>query len=202
MFGILKNAVFQVVCFLQFTEYGKAFFVIIYVSLFFIFYHCYVTDALKQCDTVERDVMIPWNPDSETINITTNSTAGSNEKVNVYFYDRDGSGAGSVFFGFYTQSKYWLNGCKGSWIPFPNTLPTETNKTWTIAYNYTEMRVVYYCNEVQVLNVVISDSVCKTDINWRNSWGRKPTQIKFHSGDTASDSYCISSNKGKYNGGY
>ena len=164
-------------------------------------YQCYVAGTLKQCDLVpvNREVSIPWNPDSENIAVTTDSVAGSREDVVVTFYDKDGNQAGGVWIGFYTQIRYNIGSCT-IWTPFPVKLPTETQKTWTITYNYTEQRVVYYCNEVQVVNVVLSDSTCTGD-NWRKYiWERKPTQIKFHSRETAaSDSYCISRNPCNYN---
>ena len=54
---------------------------------------------------------------------------------------------------------------------------------------------------VQVLNFLLSDSEC-TQSHWRTYWERKPTQIQFDSSDTASDSYCITGNTGKYYGGF
>ena len=175
-------------------------------------YQCYVTDTWKQCDNpvpVVRSVKIPWNPDSETITVSTNSVAGSEEKLSLIFYDKDRAYAGGVWISFYTQIKYYIIFCmdvpviSNSYKPFPVTLPIETQKTWTITYNYTDKRVVLHCNGVEVLNVVVSNSVCtRTDVDWRDYWKRKPTQIDFFSDDTASDKYCISSNAGKYYGCY
>ena len=165
----------------------------------------YVTDTLKQCDIVPvvRNVSLPWNPDSENITISTNSVAGSKEGVYVSFEDKDGDFAGGVVIAFDKPIKYWLGYCTEAHIPFPETvLPTDTNKIWTITYNYTDKRVVYYCNGVQVVNVVLSASACTEWNVWSKKWDSKPTQIKFDSDDIASDSYCISSNPGKYNGCY
>ena len=168
-------------------------------------HQCYVTGTLKQCDNpvpVVRDVFIPWNPDSDTITVPTDSVAGSGEKVVVRLHDKSGNIAGSLWISFDTQIEYRIGWCT-HYTLFPVTLPTATQKTWTFTYNYTEKRVVYVCNGVQVLNFVISDSACN---NWSTLgefyWSRKPTQIKFHYSDAASDSYCISSNTGNYNGCY
>ena len=164
-------------------------------------HQCYVTVTWKQCDNlvpVVRDVKIPWNPDSETITVTTDSVASSEKLVGVRFDDKDGDYAGSVFIGFNTQIQYTIGGCTYSYKPFPVTLPTATQKTWTITYNYAERRVVIHCNGVQVVNVVVSDSACTGDSNWKDYWERKPTQIKFWG--SASDSYCISSHPGNYHG--
>ena len=62
-------------------------------TLYMYIYQCYVTDPWKLCDdpvTVVRKEKIPWNPDSQTITVTTNSEAGSEDQVYVYFFDTDG----------------------------------------------------------------------------------------------------------------
>ena len=174
-------------------------------------YQCYVTGPWWQCDdpvTVERDVKKAWNPDSHTITISTDSEAVSKEEVNVEFFGSDysdaaGGYAGGVYIGFETEIKYYIEYCTEAYTSFPAALPTETKKTWTITYNYTDKRLVFHCNGVQVLNVVLS-SECDNS-SWRDFWkdyyGKKPVHIKFNSWyDTASDTYCISSNHGKYNG--
>ena len=174
-------------------------------------YQCYVTVTLKQCDnlvTAVRNVKIPWNPDSETITVTTESVAGTEELLDVLFYDKDGGKAGAVLIKFYTQIKYMIGWCNSAYTAFPVTLPTSTQKTWIFTYDYAEKRVQMFCNGVQVLSVVLSDSVCTRSIwgeattKWIDYWERKPTQIDFVLKDDASDSYCISSKPGKYNGCY
>ena len=139
-----------------------------------------------------RGVLIPWSPDSESIIFSTDSVAGSDERVRVWFHGKCGNIAGGVYIGFNTQIEFTLGGCSYSIPPFPDSLPTEKRKIWTFTYNYTEVRIVIYCNRLQVLNVVLSDSVCARFSNWRDLWERKPTQIQFHSTDTASDNYSIS----------
>ena len=166
-------------------------------------YQCYVTGPLKLCDDlvpVELDVMIPWNPDSQTITVTTDSEAGSKEEVSVDFFDTDETYAGYVFINFKTEMGYYIGYCNKYYTPFSATLPIETEKTWTITYNFTEQIVLFHCNGVLVAFVVLSNSVCAIS-DWAYYWGKKPTQIMLSSSyDTASDTYCVSSNRGKYNG--
>ena len=141
-----------------------------------------------------------WNPDSQNITISTNSEAGSREAVGVTFYDTAGAVVGAVVIGFDTEIEYEIGYCSTVGTPFAAALlPVWTEKTWTITYNYTDKRLVLHCNGVQVLNVLLS-SVCDRSV-WRTYWGSKPTQINFPLNfDTASDTYCFSSNPGKYNG--
>ena len=160
-------------------------------------YLCYVTGTLKD---VVYDVKIPWNPHTQNITVTTDSTVGSKEYVAVYFYDNDGNYAGSVWIYFRTQIQYTLGWCTHNNNFLVSLLPAETDKHWTITYNTAELSVVIHCNGVQVLNVLPTDSVCTDYSDWRDWWEkRKPTKILFHSGDTASDNYCFSGNPGKYN---
>ena len=160
-------------------------------------YLCYVTGTLQD---VVRDEKIQWNPDTQGITFTTNSAVGSGEKVGVYFYD-NGNYAGNVGIYFNTRIQYYIGYCTPYNNNFPVSLPAAPDKTWTIEYNTAGKILALYCNGVQVLNLLISDSEC-TDSRWRTYWERKPTQILFSSIDTASDSYCISSNTGKYNEGF
>ena len=145
--------------------------------------------------------MIPWNSDTQNINVTTDSTVGSNKKVYVNFSDGNGNWAGEVGIHFYTPIKYSLGYCTDNYYNFPVAVPAAAHKTWTITYNTTERRIVLHCNEVEVLNAVLSNSVCKY-ATWSTKWENKPTHIKFPSHDSASESYCFASNPGKYNGGF
>ena len=151
----------------------------------------HVTGTFKD---VVAEVDIPWNPDSEVINISTDSLAGSEEAVALSFFDKDGKRAGFVYIDFQTKIEYQLAGCT-HWVAFPDTLPTETQRIWTITYNYAEQRIVYYCNGVELVNLVLSDDCTYT--LWKNVWGRseKPTRFRFTSleTNTAADGYRISS---------
>ena len=166
-------------------------------------YQCYVTDPWKLCDdlvTVEKGVKKAWNPDSQTITFTTDSEFESEEPVYVGFFDTDDGDAGYVSIVFENpEIQYKIGRCSTDYTPFPAALSTETEKTWTITYNYTDKRVVLHCNGVQVAEVLLS-SVCATASGWGDVWGKKPTQMMFGYYDDTSDTYCMSSNPGKYNG--
>ena len=53
----------------------------------------YVTGTLKD---VVREVLLPWNLETPSITVSTDSVVGSNELVYVYFSDKYGNTAGSV----------------------------------------------------------------------------------------------------------
>ena len=81
--------------------------------------------------------------------------------VFAYFYDKNGNYAGAVWIYFSTDIQNNLGWYK-NYTPFSLTLsvPVEGQRIWTITYNCVELIVVIHCNGVQVLNVLLSDSVC------------------------------------------
>jgi hypothetical protein len=51
-----------------------------------------------------------------------------------------------------------------------------------------DIRLVIHCNEVEVLNFLMSDSTCK-DTTWRNNWRGKVAKIKFNPSDENASYY-------------
>ena len=161
-------------------------------------YLCYVTYCtLKE---VVKGEKMPWNPDTQSIKVVTDSTVGSRDMLDVEFYDKVNSEAGSLKIAFRTPIKYSLGSC-ANLADFASVLPAAPDKNWTITYNTTELSVALQCNGKQVLNVMLTDSVC-TNSDWRDVWEKEPTQIEFDMFDKASDSYCISGNTGNYTEGF
>ena len=78
----------------------------------------------------------------------------------------------------------------GHLINFPTTLPSETDKVWRITQtrNSGVIGLTVHCNDVEVVNVVISNTTCG-DIRWSWYYTRDREMIKFHKVDTASDYY-------------
>ena len=140
---------------------------------------------------VIKNVDIPWDPDTEDISIRTVGGINSNEYMKVEFLSPLGNTAGGVNVIFTNPVLYWLSYCQSNPIPFLTTLPKET--IWTIKYIHAELRVIFYCNGVEELNVDLS-SDCSYG-HWKRVWRTKPVRIKFNSKDTASDGYSLSFDK-------
>ena len=154
---------------------------------------------------VVRGAKIPWNPDTQTITVTTNSAVGSNEFVYMAFYHNDGHYTGGVSIYFSTPIQYSILWCT-PYSNFPDTVPAEAQKIWTITYNTKGRSVIIHCNGIQVANVLLSDSVCGykgSSWKWEDYWEMETTLIQMYDDyDTASDKYCVSDYAGKYNGGF
>ncbi|KAL5252523.1 hypothetical protein ACHWQZ_G015337 [Mnemiopsis leidyi] len=140
---------------------------------------------------VQRDVYINYDLENFPLQLKTDSLVGNGDMVNVRLYSPQGESAGGVFFYFHASPQYYLNHCNISWTNFPTALPSEKDKVWTITLSRIsgEIRVVVNCNDIEVLNVVLSSSTC-TDNTWRTYWSRDVDKIYFHpTADKASDYY-------------
>jgi hypothetical protein len=110
----------------------------------------------------------------------------------VSFYNSSGYSAGSVQITFDSPPQYMLEGCTELIdTNFPKDLPTATDKVWRITKTRTSgIRLVIHCNEVEVLNFLISDSTCSEHFSWGlEEWSENVTRIEFSSYDEASDYY-------------
>ena len=140
--------------------------------------------------TVEPEVKINYDLENSPLQIWTNSEIGRNEVVKVWFFNAQGFSAGGLVLSFTSPPQYWLGYCNTSLTDFPTTLPSETDKVWTITLTRSSgtPSLVIHCNNKEVLNVMLSDSTC--DISyWDSYWSKDVEKIKFLSHDTASDYY-------------
>ena len=103
--------------------------------------------------------------------------------------------AGKVYIGgvgldFTSPPQYWLFLCGSSRTNFPTSLPTETDKIWTITLIKTSgIRLIIHCNNKEVLNFVMSDATCSKS-GWSRNWSSDVEKIEFSSKhDRASDYY-------------
>ena len=82
---------------------------------------------------------------------------------------------------------------------FPTDLPISTEKVWRIRRISKERRLVIHCNDIEVLNFVVSGTTCD-DPAWSTSqkrWEKKVVKIRFPGTDTASEFYRSSPSTGK-----
>ncbi|XP_063679529.1 uncharacterized protein LOC134815021 isoform X2 [Bolinopsis microptera] len=137
---------------------------------------------------VVRGVEIEWDLESTPLEISTNSELGSGDKVRVFFYSADNKYAGTLLLNFLSTVQYELSWCDSPMTPFDNDLPSAIDKVWRITLTRTAgVRLVIHCNEVEVLNILLSETC--SDNDWSTYWNRDVAKIKFESTDTASDYY-------------
>ena len=128
--------------------------------------------------------------ETTTLEIKTDSTIGSGDEVYVRFYTSGRDLVGRVEIHFSSTPQYYIYYC-GSYTNFPVSLPTEVEKVWRITLNRNSgIRLLIHCNNVEVLNILISDSTCGDSSYWSTYWSRTVGEIWFHNKeDTASDYY-------------
>ena len=138
---------------------------------------------------------INYDLENSPLQIRTYSVVGSDEKVQLRFYTAGNDNAGGVELRLTSPPQYWLNWCSTSWTNFPTALPTETDKIWTIILSRTsDVRLTIYCNNKEVLNVLMSAATC-SDNDWSEMWSRDVGKIWSSYEDKASDFY----RPGKFN---
>ena len=114
--------------------------------------------------------------------------SGKNASVRLYDYTGEGPAAGGVFITFSSPPTYSLWYCL-SGANFPTELPSTTDKVWRIALTkHSGIRLVIHCYEVEVLNLLLSDSTC-SDASWYTHWSKDVEKIEFHPDGTAPDFY-------------
>ena len=138
---------------------------------------------------VQRDVLIDFNLEEYSLNITTDSTLRSNDDVRVWLYTSQGDSAAGLQLYFTSIPQFYIWSCSRSLTNFPTNLPPDNDKVWRVTLTrISGIRLVVHCNEEEVLNIQISDSTCG-DSRWSTYWSREVAKIQFHSSDTASDYY-------------
>ena len=138
---------------------------------------------------VQHDVDILIDLENTLLEIKTNSTLGSGDKVDVKFYTKQGEEAGGVKIFFSSTPKYRLNYCNSSYTNFPSNLSSEVDKIWRVTLDKTAgIRLQIHCNGVEVVNFLLSDNTCDRSY-WRRHWSRDVEYIHFIGRDTASEYY-------------
>ena len=138
---------------------------------------------------MQRNVYIECDLESTPLEIRTNSVLGSHDEVRVNFYLAEANSAAGVFLYFTSTPQYLLSYCTSP-TNLPVTPPSATDKIWRITLTRTAgVRLVIHCNDVEVLNTLLSDATCSYNSRWSTYWSKDVAKIKFSSSDTASDYY-------------
>ena len=139
---------------------------------------------------VERDVKIPFNMDTTSLQIKTDSLAGSENAVNVQFFTAEKEYIGSVYLDFFSPPEYAVGGCMNNrYHPLPtNLIPSEVTKVWQIN-KLPGLRITVQCNGLTVVDFTLTDETCD-DHDWSIMWNKQIKQIDFPARwDDASDEY-------------
>nr|AFK75450.1 putative secretory peptide-40 [Pleurobrachia bachei] len=144
------------------------------------------TVVLTDWTAVERnDVKIPWDLEETPLQIKTDSTLGSYDKIILKMYDKDGTSTSRLGVKFSSPIEYDISSCTSDFLDLPVQPPVEVEKIWTITK--TETALIIKCNGVEVLNYLFADSSNSKCIT---RWGVDVVeQIRFKQNDTASDFY-------------
>ena len=136
---------------------------------------------------MKRNEDITYNFQDTPLQIKSDSALGSDQTVNVQFFNVGGEYAGGVEIQYGDTMKYKIKDCKSAQLDFGVTIPSATERTWMITKK-NPLSIIIHCNNVEVAVVLISPDNCD-EADWFKYWSRIAKKIKFTLGDTASDSY-------------
>ena len=147
---------------------------------------------------MQHDIKIDFDLENTPLEMKTDSETGSSEKVDINFFNQQDDYAGGVKISFTSPPTYFLIDCSlyadNHFSAVPTT-STDVNKVWRITLTKISSvtgdtkRLVIHRDDMVVLKVELSDTVCKSDLS--TNWNRDVTKIKFTSADSASDFYRI-----------
>ena len=141
---------------------------------------------------VTSDIEVDFDLETTPLEIVTNSAFGSDERVHINFIIDSGERIGGIQLHFKTTS-YKIGKCSTNMDLDSTTLPADITKIWriTLKKNLPEIRITIHCNDAEeVLNVVLSDSVCNNpdyaDGKWRANWEKdviKKIRFQYNAAD-------------------
>ena len=97
----------------------------------------------------------PWDLEGTPLQIKTDSTPGSLERIVVDMYDKYNRRIRIVIVFSSPSVQYMIEYCTGNEV-LPVQPPVEVDKIWTITK--TETGIIIICNNVEVTNILFADS--------------------------------------------
>ena len=134
---------------------------------------------------IDNNEVIPFDMNSGNLQIKTESTAESNDKMRVHLYNETGyinnynGHVGTVSLFFSITPTYEIDNCGTNGPKLPSSLLTGGTNIWEIWKHPGATRITVQYNGEKVLDIRCSLSV----------WGRDVKRIKFGKQDTASKFY-------------
>ena len=145
--------------------------------------------------SIELGVKFDFDLEKTPLYLKTDSVMVSNEEGKVGLYTAEGNQVGGVLIKFSSPPLFAILYCT-DWTNLPTGLPSDDDKVWKITLTRSAgIKVIIHCNNVEVLNMQLSDSTCAAS-SWHEKWRDEVKKIEFPSDNRAYDLY--SSQPGDY----
>ena len=138
--------------------------------------------------------MIPYDLESTPLEIRTNRDFEKKDEFKVSVYGKENSIYGVIGIRWDTYPpRYRFSNCmkvfSNNFLTTLN-LPSGSEKVWriTVGKSLDTRSVQIHCNDVEVLNIEMSDRLCGV-VSWRDYWMQDREQITFDKQDTVCASY-------------
>ena len=141
-----------------------------------------------------RSRYIDYDFKNSPLKIETDSEYQSRtpDEMALYFYHPTAPNsqtlAGGIKIKLGSPPQYLIGYCRLQYARFTDELPTKAEKIWEITKTL-GLRLIIHCNRKKVLDIQISDSLCKSYNYWEYYWSKDVKRIIFSYLDTASDYY-------------
>ena len=114
---------------------------------------------------------------------------GEGVEAKVGFYTAEGNTlVGGFLIRFSSPPLFAIWQCT-DWSNLPTVLPSEAERVWRVTLiRSSYIRLVAHCNDLEVLNLLISTSTCAHP-GWYTNWGNEVKKIEFPADDKAYDFY-------------
>ena len=152
--------------------------------IWFTFFDKYIY-CVSDWTAVKLNVKIPWDLEATSLQIMTDSLLRSDEQILARIAANDSKYIGYVGMEFSSSMRYYIGSCMTIFTDLPVQPPVEVDKIWTITK--TETAFIITCNNMEVLNYLFADSSRSDCVS--KYVGDVVEEIRFYSGDTASDFY-------------
>ena len=134
---------------------------------------------------IENNEVIPFDMNSGNLQIKTESTAESNDKMRVHLYDKTGyinnynGHVGTVSLFFSIPPTYEIDNCGTNGPKLPSSLLTGGTNIWEISKHPGASRITVQYNGDKVLDITCNQSVWSRDVK-RIKVGKQDTVSKFY----------------------
>ena len=141
--------------------------------------------------TAVQKTLIDFDLEKTPLEIKTDSHVGSGTDFQLNFFSNSEEKLGGIRIRLNITPLYRILECSRDQPGNSTTLSSDSSNIWRITLKrmIIETRVTIHCNNEEVLNVVLSNTVCDRVTNWGTTWGTHVTKIKFSSTHDVTDYY-------------
>ena len=137
---------------------------------------------------MQTGVLLNYDLDDTPLEIKSSTSVGG-RRIDVHFFTDGNDYAGAISIITQSTPTYYIYFCSSHYSASPASQPSANFEIWRITLTKTSgVRLVVQCNEVEVINILMSSSTCSGSYSG-DTWTKDVNRISFSNVDTASYFY-------------